>query len=513
MKNREYHKHSVYWEERAKALERMSHDRAKQYADSIQKAFRKASAQMQREIESWYQRFADSEGISMQEAKRLLNTRELEEFRWDVEDYIQAGKENAVSGKWMKQLENASARVHISRLEALQLQLQQKSEQLFQNHLDSLDKLIRTQYQEAYYHTAFDLMQGTSVGVNFNRFDEGYLDKLLSRPWTADGKTFSDRVWENQEKLLDTVQTELIQAAIRGESPKKTAKAVEEAMGVSANRAKTLVYTESAYFTSRGTKDTYETLGVEQYEILATLDRRTSEICRSLDGKHLPLNEYKPGITAPPFHPNCRTTTVPYFEDDIGERIARNADRETYYVPGDMTYREWENKYVKPAEQSLTPSEKTATIKLTEQEERALNEYISSGSYKINAVLREGAPLSDEQKQMVKSLDTALTKMPVYKGEVIRSLMFDKDGLIEFAKKHSIGEKITYTAYTSASTLTANYHEKPTVLLKILSKTGRDIRAYNPEESEILFPRNTNFRIISVKLEDGIFTIEMEEKS
>lgn len=337
---------SSYWKQRAQALEALEHQNAAQYEQTLQKAFYKASAQMQREIESWYQRFADSEGITLPEAKRLLNTRELEEFRWTVEDYIRAGEENALNGNWLRQLENASAKVHISRLESLQLQLQQKIEQLFQNHLDGLDQLLRQQYGEQYYHAAFELMRGTGVGVSFQRFDESFLDRLIDRPWTADGKTFSDRIWENQGKLLSTLQTELIQAAVLGRAAQKTAKAVAEVMEVSLHRAKTLVYTESAYFSARADRDAYRRLGVEQYEILATLDLRTSEICRQMDGKVFSMGEFEPGITAPPFHPNCRTTTVPYFEDDMGERIARGADGKTYYVPGDMTYREWENKFV-----------------------------------------------------------------------------------------------------------------------------------------------------------------------
>lgn len=340
---------SSYWKQRAQALEALEHQNAAQYEQTLRKAFYKASAQMQREIESWYQRFADSEGITLPEAKRLLNTRELEEFRWTVEDYIRAGEENALNGNWLRQLENASAKVHISRLESLQLQLQQKIEQLFQNHLDGLDQLLRRQYGEQYYHAAFELMQGTGVGVSFQRFDESFLDRLIDRPWTADGKTFSDRIWENQGKLLSTLQTELIQAAVLGRAAQKTAKAVAEAMEVSLHRARTLVYTESAYFSARADRDAYRRLGVEQYEILATLDLRTSEICRQMDGKVFSMGEFEPGITAPPFHPNCRTTTVPYFEDDMGERIARGADGKTYYVPGDMTYREWENKFVKQA--------------------------------------------------------------------------------------------------------------------------------------------------------------------
>ncbi|MDN9260450.1 phage head morphogenesis protein, partial [Clostridioides difficile] len=112
---------------------------------------------IEKDILAWYNRFAKNEGISLLEAKKLLNTRELEEFKWSVEEYIKYGKENAINQKWMKELENASARVHITRLEALKLQIQQQVEVLYGNELDGIDKLMRDIYTSGYYHTAFNV--------------------------------------------------------------------------------------------------------------------------------------------------------------------------------------------------------------------------------------------------------------------------------------------------------------------------------------------------------------------
>ena len=76
-------------------------------------------------------------------------------------------------------------------------------------------------------------------------------------------------------------------------------------------------------------------------------------MCRSMDGKHFPMSEYMPGATAPPLHPRCRSITVPYFDDEYSDlfnngsmRAARNGDGKTYYVPADMTYRDWEKKSI-----------------------------------------------------------------------------------------------------------------------------------------------------------------------
>ena len=117
-------RNAEYWTRRFLDLKKQTENQTFEYMETVEKQFRKASQRIQADILTWYQRFADNNQITLTEAKKLLNSRELEELRWTVEDYIKAGQENELSGQWMKQLENASARVHISRLEALQIQLQ-----------------------------------------------------------------------------------------------------------------------------------------------------------------------------------------------------------------------------------------------------------------------------------------------------------------------------------------------------------------------------------------------------
>jgi hypothetical protein len=59
------------------------------------------------------------------------------------------------------------------------------------------------------------------------------------------------------------------------------------------------------------------------------------------------MKDYQVGVTAPPFHPWCRTTTVPYFEDNYGERAARDEKTgKTYYVPSNMKYADWKKTFV-----------------------------------------------------------------------------------------------------------------------------------------------------------------------
>ncbi|MDS6345553.1 minor capsid protein, partial [Clostridioides difficile] len=254
----------------------------------------------------------------------------------------------AINQKWMKELENASARVHITRLEALKLQIQQQVEVLYGNELDGIDKLMRDIYTSGYYHTAFNVQQGVNVGWSLMSLDTNRINKVISKPWTSDGLNFSERIWgKHRPALVNELHTKLTQSIIRGENPKKLVNDFAKRFKVSKSQAKNLIMTESAFFASASRKDCFNDLDVEKYEIIATLDLRTSNICRELDGKIFDMKDYQVGITAPPFHCRCRTTTAPWFEDEEGYRAARGEDGKTYYVPSSMKYNEWYEKYVK----------------------------------------------------------------------------------------------------------------------------------------------------------------------
>lgn len=343
-------KSSSYWQKRMAALEDSQYKRSAEYYKDVQKQYREASNSLQMDIERWYQRLADNNGVSYAEAKRLLKKNELEEFHWTVEQYIKAGEENAVDQRWMKELENASARHHISYLEAMKLQTQQHAELLSTEFEGGITEFLHNSYGEQYYHTAFEVAKGTGVGSNIAQIDSHTIDTLIKKPWAQDGKNFSDRIWTNKKKLVNNLHTELTQNIIRGADPKQAINNLAKTMEVSKGQAGRLIMTESAAISSAAQKKCFKDLDVERYEILATLDSHTSDICREMDGKVFEMKDYKVGETAPPFHPHCRSTTIPYFDDEFTEgegRAARNDDTgKTYQVPANMKYEEWKKSFI-----------------------------------------------------------------------------------------------------------------------------------------------------------------------
>lgn len=342
-----------YWNERFEEIEKASNKIGIETYSQIEPTFYEAQKNIQKEIDIWYARFAYNNNVSLADAKKILNKKELKELRWDIDQYIKYGKENACDEKWMKELENASAKYHISRLEALKIRTQQAMEVAFGNEVDNIDKMARKILVEDYYKSIFEVQKGFNIGWQIGQIDQRKLDVLVNKPWATDGNNFSSRIWKRKSQMVKGLHQELVRTLVQGKAPdeaiKHLEKFVDRNIKNARNAAARLVMTEQAYFHSVSQKEAFNELDVEEFEIVATLDSHTSDICQDMDGKHFSMKDYELGVTAPPFHVYCRSVTCPYFNDEwsIGERAARDEESgKTYYVPSNMTYSDWKSKMV-----------------------------------------------------------------------------------------------------------------------------------------------------------------------
>ena len=281
----------------------------------------------------------------------MLDNEELEEFKWTVEQYIERASDAGLARKYMKELENASARVHIRRLEAMELQIEYYVALLMNSEEKGINELLSGLYSDTYYQAIYEMQKGSGIGAEFTALNTQTIENVMLKPWADDGLSFGKRIRERYgPELVNRLSKTLSRSLISGDSQRKLARSLEKDFDLAEGQAERLIQTESAFFIEAATLKSYEETGVDEYKILATLDYKTSEICRSMDGKVFSRKDAVIGVNCPPFHCRCRTTTVPLtgYEDifEPGERVARNADGKIYYVPEDMTYPEWYKKYV-----------------------------------------------------------------------------------------------------------------------------------------------------------------------
>ena len=346
-------KNDAYWTRRFEMLEEAANKMGRDAYKEIEPAFTKAQFEIRKQIEYWVDKIAENNEVSLADARKLLDEDELEEFHWTVDEYVKYGRENNLNGKWVKELENASAKYHISKLEALNINARQALERAFGEEDASVEKMARKVYTEGYYHTAFEVQKGVGAGWEIGKVDQKKIDRTISKPWAADGLTFSDRIWKRKDQMVSELQKQITQTMVLGGTADEAAEALTKYVKKNVNNAKMaakrLVMTEQAFFHSESQKEAFKGLDVEQYEIVATLDSRTSEICQEMDGQVFDMKDFQTGVTAPPFHVWCRSVVAPYFDDEfdyVGERAARGEDGKTYYVPADTTYPEWKKAFV-----------------------------------------------------------------------------------------------------------------------------------------------------------------------
>lgn len=173
----------------------------------------------------------------------------------------------------------------------------------------------------------------------FNSVTKHMVDEVLEQKWYS--SNYSDRIWNNKDRLQNALDEILDKGLIQGHSMQKMAREFRDATATSLFNATRLIRTESAYYHGQVTLREYEELGVTKYKFTAKLDHRTSVTCRKHDDKVYLVSEAKVGVNYPPMHPHCRSTTVPVIEednkenkfyDDVTEEELKNKENEGYTV-------------------------------------------------------------------------------------------------------------------------------------------------------------------------------------
>lgn len=331
-----------YWTQRAAAREADAQAIADIYLADMKKQFKQKERHLKRQTESFYARYGDDIGVSKAQARKRLTADELEDFvALDLEPFralsIQGNPE------YDDLLNRASYRRRISRLEAEAMRLEMQVYDLYGN-TDGIETLAKSGmgmiYETGFYGTHFDIAKVVGA-VEIKRIAPRAMKEILAYNWS--GKEFSKRIWGHQKRTQTKIRAALVQGVNLGRHSSVVARDIAKALDVSYNQAEALVRTETTFFHEMASQESYKEAGIERYEILATLDSRTSQICREQDGRVYKQKEYEPGKNAPPFHVRCRSTTVPVIDDYVFEE-RRRAGAEL--IPN-MTYSEWEKRYVK----------------------------------------------------------------------------------------------------------------------------------------------------------------------
>ena len=353
-----------YWEKRQAEMYQAGEMKVNQYFTKLEKAFNQTRKELQKTIEAFYFRYAEENGLSYAAAQRRLD----QEALGDLKDFISLTMQNI--GKYNQMVNNMSIKARITRYQALEAQVDAILRRLYAVDYEAMaEQAMQEVYEESYYRTWYNMDQYRGFHAAFTQVEPRTVQKLLEYPFN--GAAFSDRLWKQKDHLQTQLMESLTTMMIQGKHPSTLAKDFAKKMQSKKFDAYRLLHTEGSFLMSEAAHAGYREDGVKKYQILATLDSKTCGVCGELDGKVYDVGKEVVGVNMQPFHPLCRCTDTPYYDDmDLTDmtRVARDPETgKTYDVPGDMTYTEWKKKFIEKASNSGIMETEGETLKMNLQ--------------------------------------------------------------------------------------------------------------------------------------------------
>jgi SPP1 gp7 family putative phage head morphogenesis protein len=347
---------SDYWTERAERLVIAGEKTASDMLLNLRDTLEQAQKGLQTEIEAFYARYAKETGLSVSEVREKLSPIQLSGAKADIARYYrEVERLGGYSPEWRVYLRSLSARAYMSRLEDLQLQVRRQLETLYRDIYNGFTDSLGKTYADSYYHSMYDQHLGFGFVQEFIALNTRTIHAAIQQKWL--GENYSDRIWHNKEALVQSINRTFMQGVAQGWNPRKISKVMAKELGETTTRNTTrLARTEFNNVANQAKYDSYVEQGIiNQYQYVATLDDRTSEICQELDGEIFDLKDKETGANYPPMHPNCRSTTkvyiAKYAESDLLKKATRLAKKpgttEYYSVPANMSYKQWKESLKK----------------------------------------------------------------------------------------------------------------------------------------------------------------------
>lgn len=349
------------------------------------------------------------------------------------------------------------------RYEAVKAVIYARIKKVAVKEIEKLSERLQAVYKESYYGVIDDAAKQFDVGINFAILNENAINAAVSTKWH--GKQFSERVWDNTDRLATTAQNLVVKSLMSGEAWSKTAEKLSTAFQVEKYNATRLIHTESSHIHAMADLKAYEDIGAEQYRYLATLDYRTCERCQQWDNMVLPLSEAREGYNYPVLHPLCRCTTT--IAVDLKNRRARDPlTGKNDIVDGSMNYSEWYN--------SLSDEQKEALKLSKRKDSNRTSDKLQHAKY-VKVLGTKEVPRSFDKFQDLKYNDSeqwGILKSKA-KGMIYYNKALQKEPQItEFIKKQAVenGFKIQGLNYRIKS--------KESYLRKIESKYSENGNKY-----------------------------------
>ena len=469
----------AYWAKRAEEREAAWQKKSRETLEKELAAYYEASLDhIQRNIDALYGRFAKDNALSIEEGRKLLTGKEYRTWRMSLEDYV--AKIDAGDKMLERELNTLAMRSRISRFDKLYSETLMELDGLGRKTRDRMDGFLGDAYRDNYYRGLYEIGHVGKALPAISQVDSKSVEAVLRTPWS--GKNYSTRIWKNQKQLAQVIQDEVVASVHRGEDVRKVSRRVAEKMGVGLSNAQRLVRTELNYVHNQAALDSIRDAEMDYFRFVATLDSRTSTMCREHDGKIYPIDAADTGENIPPLHPRCRSIIVGSLggkELKGKTRIAKGDDGKYIHVPAEMNYEDFQKVYVEKTQtvdewkEARTPKSKPISKPETKSVEVPAFEFVPATSIEEAETFAKKTFIGDGYSSTFKNV-------AVYKGVSLDVANEINKTIAEIFDKFDIPKLngIKVISPTSAQG-------------KKAFKDGADaVAAYNPIEKGIFLNKN-----------------------
>ena len=332
-----------YWEDRYRAEEKARELADKRVAFQLQGVYQQHANNIQKEIDSFWQSYADKEGITKLEAKQRADKLDMVNVEFKARQLVERANRlrqrgQKVTSKDFTKAENDLMRLYnlkmkTSRLEVLQANIKLHQYDLALSEFEIIDKhLVESIRRE-------NIFSAGVLNMTLGSFEASKISADSIVYANFNNATWSSRVWERQNELRDIVKKGVADTVLRGKGTNVLINNLKKEFDVSYGYARRLAVTESARVYSEAQKANYDANGVEWFEVMTEL--KACQICQPFNRRIFKVSELVPALNAPPFHPNCRCTTVPHFLIDL-KRVGRDEE----FLHADMNNKNQSSKYI-----------------------------------------------------------------------------------------------------------------------------------------------------------------------
>ena len=368
-----------YWDKRAVDVEQLIQSKTDQTVIKVNRLFNSVFKKIDKQILDTFETYKTNANLSDSEALQLLNVKETREYYEALKVLYEETKDSDTKQEILNRLNAPAYSSRIARLEALRDFVYCQALSVGWQTEKELQRRMIDAFKTSFYQEHYTIQKGTGLAYDFSKLENPIVRKAIETEWK--GANYSERVWNNTHELAENLERILTAGLMAGISGKKMADELAHAMNTGRYKANRVIRTEVNWCAGQARLEAYKDAEIRKYMFVATLDLRTSTICRELDGKIFLVKDAKVGVNFPPMHPHCRSVDTAYVEGKDYSRMKRSARNpitgETEYVPQNMSYKEWYKKFVEPSEKARANEKavKRGLLKPYKYTEKEIKEY------------------------------------------------------------------------------------------------------------------------------------------